>query len=355
MNRKWKIAGINFDHNHMNGLIHQCFEHSNVEVVGICHETREPMDKAIEAHSIPEELVFLDYRECLEKTKPDIVILCPSTATHAEWTEKVAPYECHVIVEKPFASSLDEADRMIAALAKTGKELVINWPLRWYKSHMTAKRLIDEGAIGDVLNVHYYNGNRVLELDPTASEEERIARKKGTWFYDKSKGGGCLLDYLGYGVTLATWFFGGKAPIEVSAMMNVPEPFEVDEHSITVARYDTGLSKYETQWGTVSNPWQNQPIPKCGFIIKGSTGAISSYDYEPYVSLMNIGDTAAAEIPVDTIEPPFDGPINYFIDSLEKGRKIDCPLSPETSRIGQQIVDTAIASAEEKRVLKLLK
>ena len=37
-------------------------------------------------------------------------------------------------------------------MAATGKELIINWPLRWYPTHVTAKRLIDEGRIGDVLD-----------------------------------------------------------------------------------------------------------------------------------------------------------------------------------------------------------
>ena len=87
-------------------------------------------------------------------------MICPSSATHADWTELVAPFGAHVLVEKPFAANLEQADRMIAALKATGKQLIINWPLRWYPCHITAKRLIDEDVIGELEEVHYYDGNR---------------------------------------------------------------------------------------------------------------------------------------------------------------------------------------------------
>ena len=74
--------------------------------------------------------------------------------------EKVAPLGIDILLEKPFAASLADADRMLAADRKWGVRLAVNWPLRWYPAHVTTKRIIDEGAIGDVIEVHFYNGNR---------------------------------------------------------------------------------------------------------------------------------------------------------------------------------------------------
>ena len=102
------------------------FEHPRCEIVGVCDETPERMQDAAQKFSIPQKRQFTDYRECLEKTKPDLVLLCPSTATHGEWTEKVAPFGVHILMEKPFAASLEEADRMIAAMKKSGKQLAVN-------------------------------------------------------------------------------------------------------------------------------------------------------------------------------------------------------------------------------------
>lgn len=356
--KSWRIAGINFDHMHMGDLLRQVHEHPHAEIVGISDETPERMQTAIKNFGIAPDSVFSDYQKCLETTKPDVVILCPATAKHGEWTEKVAPFGTHIIMEKPFAASLPEADRMIAAVKATGKELAINWPLRWYPPHVTTKRLVDEGLIGEVIEVHYYDGNRGPMwhvADKIENTPETVIREKAkSWFYRKADGGGSLLDYLGYGVTLGTWFHNGRAPVEVTTMVDEPAGLEVDEHSVTVARYACGLSKYETRWGTFTDPWTLQPQPKCGFVVVGSNGTISSYDYEETIRVQTPDCREGREIPVDALEPPGRNPIEYVLDRLETRRPIEGPLSPAIARIGQQIVDTAIQSAREKRTIPLI-
>jgi len=355
--KTWRIAGINFDHLHMGDNLRMAFEHPRVEIVGICDDRRERMQPVVDNFRIPEERIFSDYRKCLEETRPDIVLLCPATGAHAEWTEKVAPFGTHIIMEKPFAASLAEADRMIAAMEKTGKLLAINWPLAWYPSHRTAKRLVDEGVIGEVVEVHYYDGNRgpLWHLaDKIDTDGEYVQREKpNTWFYKKAAGGGSLLDYLGYGTTLGTWFHCGKVPLEVTAVVDVPEGLEVDEHSITVARYARGLSKFETRWGTFTDPWTHQPQPKCGFVITGTAGTISSYDYEDAVHVQTRTQPKAAALAVDSLEAPHQNPVQYVIHCLETGAPLEGPLSPAISHVGQQIVDAAVRSAAEKRTVSL--
>jgi len=357
MPKTWKIAGINFDHMHMGDLLRMVREHPHAEIVGISDETPARMRGTMDILGIPDEAAFGDYRECMEKTKPDVVVLCPATAQHGEWTEKIAPYGTDILVEKPFAATLPEADRMIAALAATGKQLAINWPLRWYPSHVTAKRLIDEGQIGEVIEVHYYDGNigplRHL-MDKIEVPEADPAVKAQSWWYQKATGGGSMLDYLGYGTTLGTWYMDGRAPIEVTAAVDEPAGLEVDEHSITVCRYASGLSKFETRWGAFTDPWKLQPQPKCGFVLVGTEGTIASYDYEPTVRMQTRAAPEGVVIPVDVLEFPARNPIEYFLDCLELGVPAEGPLSPRIARIGQQIVDTARESAAQKRTLPLI-
>src|SRR5581483_8650699 len=119
------------------------------QLVGVSDEQPGRVWPVMHRLGIVRDLFFPDYRECLEKTRPDLVILCPATGGHAAWGEKVAPFGPHILMEKPFAAKLAEADRMIAAVAKTARQLAINWPLRWVPSHVTAKRLCDEGLIGE--------------------------------------------------------------------------------------------------------------------------------------------------------------------------------------------------------------
>jgi glucose-fructose oxidoreductase len=135
-------------------------------------------------------------------------------------------------------------------------------------------------------------------------------------------------------------------------MMDQPTGLEVDEHSITIARYAEGLSKFETRWGTFTDPWTHQPQPKCGFVIKGTAGTISSYDCENWVRIQTKDNPAGEDISVDELD--YSNPVEYFLAKLEAGDPVDGPLSIEVSRIGQQIVDTAYKSAQEKRALPLI-
>ena len=178
--------------------------------------------------------------------------------------------------------------------------------------------------------------------------------KAASWFYKKSAGGGSLLDYLGYGTTLGTWFMDGKKPVEITAVTDRPAGLEVDEHAIVIARYATGLSKCETRWGTFSDPWTHQPQPKCGFVLVGTQGTISSYDLEPTVRLQTAACPQGEEIPSDALEHPHQNPIAYVIHRLENQLPIDGPLSPAIARIGQQIVDSAVLSIEKGGTVALV-
>ena len=354
--KRWRIAGINFDHFHMGDLLRQTAEHPNAEIVGISDEKPERMVEAAKNFSLSSDQVFTDYRACLEKTKPDIVVLCPAASRHGEWVEKVAPFGPHIIMEKPFAGSLAEADAMVAAMKTTGKQLTINWPLVWDAGQQTAHRLIQQGVIGEVREFQHTGGNRgplyhgadKIEKEPSAAE------KAASWFYSKAQGGGSLLDYMGYGTTLGTWHLGGKKPLEVTCTWDLSGALEVDEHSITVIRYACGLSKTETRWGTFTDPWTHQPQPKCGFVLKGADGTISCYDYEPTIRVQTRAHPEGYDVPVDPVLAPNRNPIEHFIHSLETSAPLIGPLTIEISRIGQQIVDTAYRSAQEKRTLTLL-
>jgi predicted dehydrogenase len=357
MARRWKIAGVNFDHFHMGDLLRMAHDHPEAEIVGMSDAQPDRMKDAAANFGLGPEKVFTDYRECLERTRPDMVILCPSTATHAEWVEKTAPFGAHLLMEKPFAASVAEADRMTAAAAAAGVKLAINWPMRWYPTHALAYELATrQGLIGEIIEVHYCAGNRgplyhgadKIVLEPTPE------RKAASWFYKKAEGGGALLDYMGYGTTLGTWYLGGRKPLEVSCLTWTTPGLEVDEHAIAVARYSFGLSKFETRWGTFTDPWVMQPQPKCGFVLKGTDGTLSSYDAEDHVRVQTRDCPEGREVPAPPLEAPLRDPIDYFLDCLATGTPVEGPLSPEVSRIGQQIVDTAVLSAEAGRVMALV-
>jgi glucose-fructose oxidoreductase len=278
------------------------------------------------------------------------VFLCPPPAHHADWVERVAEFDVHVLLEKPFATSVAEADRMIAATAD--RTFAVNWPLAWYPSHRTTKRLVDEGTIGDPIEVHYYDGNRGSDrfADVVYEDGEITPREtdEAGWWHRPEDGGGSLHDYLGYGVTLGTWFRDGELPETVSTETYSPDGVPVDTHSATVARYASGLSTFETRWGTFTDPWEHQPQPSCGFVVVGTEGTIRSDDYAESVRVQTTERPEGHQVPVDELRSPTTGAVEYVVDRLERDAPVEFePLNPQFCREVQRIVDAAVTSAEK--------
>jgi len=352
---KHRIVGIDFSHMHMGDLLRLVCDHPGAEVVGVWDADSERPREVLNRLDLSDALIYSDWETCLTKSNPTVAILCAPTADHLLWAERIAAHNLHLLVEKPFAASSEAADTMIDAFSRAGRKLAINWPLAWYPVHRTAKRLIDEGVIGEILNVHYYDGNRgptyhvmdKIEVTP----EQVLAEKQQSWFYQRAAGGGSLMDYLGYGATLATWFNEGEKPLEITSVVDSPAGLEVDEHSVTVAQYTSGLYKFETRWGTFTDPWTHQPAPKCGFIICGSAGTISSFDYESSVRVQTVASPEGYNVAADLLSAPHTDGIAYFLHCIDENIDITGPLSPQISRIGQQITDAAYQSALLKQTV----
>ncbi|KAI8235124.1 Glucose--fructose oxidoreductase [Colletotrichum sp. SAR 10_96] len=340
----WRVVGINFDHMHMGDLLRNAFDHPDVDIVGVCDRQADRTKDAVTALGIAPELIFTDVRECIRQTKPDLIILCPATTDHAVAYEECCSFGVDVLMEKPFAANIRDTRRMLNARDAAATRLAINWPSRWFPAHVT--------------QVHYYGGNRgpLYHLaDKVEVSDNEVQRKKSdSWWYKKESGGGSLLDYLGYGATLGTWFMDGRAPLKVTTVTSAGEGIEVDEHSITICQYTTGLSKFETRWGTFTDPWTIQPQPSCGFVVVGTEGTISSYDYDPHVGVQTKDRREVTNIPADVLQSPYRNPIEYVFHCKKNGMPVTGPLDPVLCFTAQRIIDTAVESAKQGKTLDLL-
>jgi predicted dehydrogenase len=357
--KKFRVAAISFDHFHVGDNLRMVMNHEYAEIVGVFDEDHSKVHEVISGLGLPLSLIKSDYRQLIESTKPDLILLCPATARHGEWVEKVSFSKACLLIEKPFASSLEEASRMIRVARENGCKLAINWPLTWVPAHQTAFRLaVVERAIGEVLSVNYYGGNRGPlwhTFDKIERTAEQVNREKpSSWFYQQRSGGGSLLDYLGYGATLGTWFLESRIPTDVTSVVDFHPGLEVDEHSITVCRYPFGLSRMETRWGTFTDPWHHQTQPTCGFTLIGTAGTIRSNDYAQTIRLQNATYPDGIDVAVDKLAKPNRNPIEFVLHCLENELPIQGPLSPDISWIGQRIVDTAFESARQKKTLDML-
>lgn len=108
--------------------------------------------------------LYTDYKAMLVTERPDIVSVCLPTAFHCESVVFAAKAGAKAIFcEKPLASSLKEADKMIAACRKSKTKLIINHTRRWDTGYTLPKKLIDQGKIGKIHTITGYCPNTLSE------------------------------------------------------------------------------------------------------------------------------------------------------------------------------------------------
>lgn len=341
----YRVVGANFDQMHIGTNLDWAADHPNVEVVGVCDEepttSTASLPEVADSLEIPPDRRYDDLDRCLEETLPDIVIGCPRNSLHAEFVERVAPYDVHVTIEKPLAMSVTDADRMINAMAETDKLLAVNWPVTWYPVHQEVKRLVDAGTIGDVIEVQYYAGNAGAPPD-------------GSWFYDPEAGGGSLMDYLGYGATFSTWFRGGELPESITTETYVPEDMAVDVQSSSIAQYEDGLSTLQTSWQMFTHPWEIQPQPAKGYELVGTEGTISTRERNAPIRIQTADQPEGYVVEPEPLAPPHQNLVQYLVHCIEEGTEPTGPTDPELCRSAQRILDTARRSAEVGGQVELL-
>lgn len=120
------------------------------QIVAVADDDKAGLAAA--ARRLRTEQTFADYRQMLDKVRPDIVAVCPRWLDqHRDMCVAAAERGIHVYMEKPFCRTLAEADEIVAACEKTHARLAVAHPTRYSPKIQTLKRLIAEGAIGRVL------------------------------------------------------------------------------------------------------------------------------------------------------------------------------------------------------------
>ncbi|MGH2458682.1 MAG: Gfo/Idh/MocA family protein [Chloroflexota bacterium] len=120
-----------------------------VEIAALADTSAAALTEYGDAFGVSPEHHYRDYRDMLDRERPDIVSVCSWHGQHAEMTIAAAARKPKVILcEKPMATSLGEADAMLTACERNGVRLAIGHMRRFYRGWEEARRLVAEGAIG---------------------------------------------------------------------------------------------------------------------------------------------------------------------------------------------------------------
>lgn len=121
-----------------------------IEIVGVADDN--PAGLAEAAKRLEVRQAFADYRQLLDTTKPEIVVIAPRWIDrHAEMAIAAAERGIHIYMEKPLCRDLVEADAVIAACDRTHARFALAHPTRHSPLWKTVRQLIRDGEIGEVL------------------------------------------------------------------------------------------------------------------------------------------------------------------------------------------------------------
>ncbi len=253
---------------------------ADTELVAVAGGRRAPAlaaDYGVLLETTPEALIA--------RSDVDLVILSSPPAVHRAQTLAAAAAGKHVLVEKPMAQDADECAAMVDACRAAGVRLSVVSQHRFRDTPAAARRLIADGAIGEVRMIRL-NGAEVGWWDLKARGDE--------WKLDPAQQT-AWASWSAHGCDLIRWLSGSEPVRAYARITNFSgEPPAVGQ---------SAMAQYELASGAIVQVWMTYEMPKPGFesnwefVIVGSTGIIR---LDPYGQLrLGRGDTweVVAEMP----------------------------------------------------------
>jgi len=208
---------------------------------------------------------YADYRELLA-SNVDAVSVCVPTHLHCQITLEALAASKHVLLEKPIAVNLEEADRMLEAARRAGKTLFVGMTHRFYPELREAKRLLDEGSIGQI----------VLCRDSILEHFGFL--QSPPWYLDKRlAGGGTVLTSGIHLVDRLQWFTGQNITHVAGQAGNPYFGASVEDAAQMQLHFRSGLA------GQVTFAWMREPHPLvCDLELIGTKGSLIVHTWKGY-------------------------------------------------------------------------
>ncbi|MDD6263254.1 MAG: Gfo/Idh/MocA family oxidoreductase [Clostridiales bacterium] len=173
---------------------------SGVELIAFCDLIPERAEKAAKEYGVEGARVYTDYRELLEKEKPDVVHVCTPNRAHCEISCAAMEAGCHVLCEKPMAICAADARKMLETSRRTGKTLSIGYQSRYRADSQYLKAECEKGALGEI---YYAKAHAV---------RRRAVPTWGVFLNEYEQGGGPLIDIGTHALDLTLWMMDNYRP-----------------------------------------------------------------------------------------------------------------------------------------------
>ncbi len=335
----------------MSGVVfHAPFIHAHPGFVlhGVLERTKE-----LSREKYPQVIIYRSFEELLADEAVDLVVVNTPNYTHYDFTKQALLANKHVIVEKPFTATVSEGEELIALAKKQSKLISVFHNRRFDSDFQTVQKVVREGLLGEIVEAEIHFDRYKEELSPKSHKEVPGAST------------GSLYDLGSHLADQALQLFGTPSHIFGDCRIIRPNS-QVDDYFDVTMYYPNLRVKLKSSYLVRE--------PLAGFILHGSKGSFlkSKADVQEAV-LLSGGqvDVTAEDWGVEPESergllhtevngkvirehiPTLKGNyINYY-DAMYKAmvEKQPVPVSAEDALLVIRLIETAVKSSREKKVL----
>ena len=204
---------------------------NNLEFVGICDINPENMHDKILKFELDPIHTYTDYKHMLEEEKPELVAICTESGKHAQIALDCIDAGCNVIIEKPIALSLADADEIIRRGKEKGVKVCANHQNRFNKSIQKIRDAVDKGRFGKM-----FYGTAHIRWCRDWNYYSR-ADWRGTWEQD----GGALMNQCIHNTDLLRWMMGNEIDTVVGMTDKLNHDYiEAEDLGIALIKFKNG-------------------------------------------------------------------------------------------------------------------
>ncbi|MDQ0971618.1 putative dehydrogenase [Neobacillus niacini] len=297
--------------------VKQLMEINTAQIVAVADPSLENRKQLIGKFNLEQIVEFNDHQDMLETIPMDAVLICSPHTLHYQQVVDSIHHGCHVLIEKPMACSLDEAEQLIELAKKAKRVLQVSYQRHFEPSFLYIREALSNGTIGKLTSV-------------TASlYQDWKHLTTGTWRQNPSlSGGGMLMDSGSHIVDVLLWTTGLK-PLEVECKLE-KHLTHVELDSFTTIRFENNVVAGLNIVG-------NAPCWHETYVFCGENGAIF-YDNGKIV-LRRLGNEAI----IPELPPQTNNSDKSFIDAILGSTEVKVPgeFAKEVVALTEQIYRAA--------------
>lgn len=198
----------------------------NARLVAVCDVVLTKAEKVATEFAVP---AFVDMHQMMHEVDIDVVVILTESGLHAEHVMALAPYGKHIVVEKPMALTLDDADAMIRACDQAGIKLFVVKQNRLNVPVVKLREALDAGRFGKLV----LGTVRVRWCRKQAYYDQDMWR--GTWALD----GGVLSNQASHHVDLLEWMMGDVESVFAMSTTALAD-IEAEDTAVVTLRFKSG-------------------------------------------------------------------------------------------------------------------